>query len=117
VVTTAKKDPGTSAVYLAYTTVAMYDAPRRLTGGTGRSPFPCARPGTPTRTPRSSRLPTTFSRPIVVGAISDLKGLKTAMLVVPCTSLLAGGLFLLASRFYVRDVSRVKKIRIQLEGG
>jgi MFS family permease len=53
--------------------------------------------------------------PLAVGAVSDLRGLKTAMLLVPCTSILAGTLFLLASRFYERDVSKVKKVRIQME--
>ena len=53
--------------------------------------------------------------PVVVGAVSDLRGLKTAMLLVPSTSVLAGTLFLVASRFYQRDAASVRKVRIRME--
>lgn len=44
--------------------------------------------------------------PFVVGLISDLSDLKTALSVVPLISLVAAGLFLLASRSYERDAAR-----------
>ena len=43
--------------------------------------------------------------PFVVGVVSDLTNLKTALMLAPLVSLLAAGLFLLASRCYERDVA------------
>ncbi|MGO9309433.1 MAG: MFS transporter [Spirochaetia bacterium] len=53
--------------------------------------------------------------PIVVGAISDSFGLGTAMLLVPCASILAGVLFLLAALFYRRDLQKVDKVVVVME--
>ena len=43
--------------------------------------------------------------PFVVGIVSDLTNLKTALMLAPLVSLLATALFLLASRCYERDVA------------
>jgi MFS family permease len=43
--------------------------------------------------------------PFVVGVVSDVTDLKTALMLAPLVSLLAAGLFLLASRCYERDVA------------
>lgn len=48
--------------------------------------------------------------PFVVGLISDLSDLKTALTVVPVISLVATGLFLLASRSYECDAARFRSI-------
>ncbi|HVP19711.1 MAG TPA: MFS transporter [Spirochaetia bacterium] len=53
--------------------------------------------------------------PIAVGAISDLRDLRTAMLLVPFVSIAAGTLFLIASRFYERDMSKVTPQKIVME--
>ena len=54
--------------------------------------------------------------PIVVGSISDRFGLRTAMLLVPIASLVAGVLFLLAAMFYRRDLEKVDKVAVEMEG-
>ena len=43
--------------------------------------------------------------PFIVGVVSDLTNLKTALMLAPLVSLLAAALFLLASRCYERDVA------------
>ena len=53
--------------------------------------------------------------PLVTGAISDWRGLRTAFLVVPAASVVAGGLFLAASRFYVRDKARVDPVEVTVD--
>jgi hypothetical protein len=54
--------------------------------------------------------------PIVVGAISDKYGLSTAMLIVPIASVFAGVLFLLAALFYRRDLEKVDKVVVEMDG-
>jgi MFS family permease len=54
--------------------------------------------------------------PIVVGAISDKLGLGAAMLVVPLASAVAGVLFLIAAMFYRRDLEKVDKVAVEMEG-
>jgi len=54
--------------------------------------------------------------PIAVGALSDRFGLSAAMLVVPVASILAGVLFLLAAVFYRRDLDKVDKVVVEMEG-
>jgi MFS family permease len=51
----------------------------------------------------------------VTGWISDRLGLPTAMLIVPAASAIAGILFLLASRFYPRDLAKVDKVVVEME--
>ncbi len=53
--------------------------------------------------------------PIVLGAISDARGLQTAMLVAPVASVFAGILFLAASVFYKRDLEKVAKVNVEFE--
>jgi MFS family permease len=53
--------------------------------------------------------------PILVGAISDRYGLRLAMLMVPASSFVAGILFVVASRFYERDLRKVANVRVELE--
>ncbi|MGJ7512200.1 MFS transporter [Variovorax sp. GT1P44] len=48
--------------------------------------------------------------PFVVGLISDMSDLKTALTVAPLVSLVAAGLFLLASRTYERDAARFSRV-------
>lgn len=50
--------------------------------------------------------------PLVTGAISDWRDLRTAFRLVPAASALAGVLFLAAARLYVRDKSRVAKVEV-----
>jgi predicted MFS family arabinose efflux permease len=52
--------------------------------------------------------------PLFVGAMSDRYGLRTAMLFVPIGSVLAGLLFLAASRFYARDLAKVAKVKVEV---
>jgi predicted MFS family arabinose efflux permease len=54
--------------------------------------------------------------PIAVGAISDRYGLSAAMLAVPIASVLAGVLFLLAAAFYRKDLEKVDKVAVEMEG-
>ena len=54
--------------------------------------------------------------PIAVGAISDRYGLSAAMLAVPIASVLAGVLFLLAAAFYRKDLDKVDKVAVEMEG-
>jgi MFS family permease len=52
--------------------------------------------------------------PVFVGAVSDASGLATAMVLVPAASAIGGVLFIVASRYYVRDVDRVAKVTIEM---
>ena len=54
--------------------------------------------------------------PIAVGAISDRFGLSTAMLAAPVASIVAGALFLLAALFYRKDLDKVEKVVVEMEG-
>jgi MFS family permease len=53
--------------------------------------------------------------PVFVGAISDRYDLRTALMVLPIFTLIAGILFLIASQFYVRDLARVEKVPLNFE--
>jgi MFS family permease len=58
--------------------------------------------------------------PWIVGAWTDslgggAAGLEKALLVVPAAGILAAVFFFVGSRFYVRDVERVKKVELQAE--
>ena len=54
--------------------------------------------------------------PFVVGMVSDKFGLSAAMLAVPIASVLAGLLFLLAAVFYRKDLDKVDKVAVEMEG-
>jgi len=51
--------------------------------------------------------------PYLVGLLSDLTNLKTALTVAPVVSLVAAGFFVLASRSYVKDVAKYAAIDTQ----
>lgn len=53
--------------------------------------------------------------PGLVGWISDQVGLAKAMLLIPAFGLFAGVFFFAGSRFYVRDLSRVKSVALVSE--
>ncbi len=53
--------------------------------------------------------------PGLVGWISDSVGLARAMLIVPVFGFLAGVFFLLASRFYLRDLAGVETVELEPE--
>jgi MFS family permease len=53
--------------------------------------------------------------PTVVGSMSDLWGLGTAMTIAPAASVLAGLLFLLAGLFYKRDLAKTDNIKVEME--
>jgi len=53
--------------------------------------------------------------PLAVGALSDRYGLRTAMLLVPVLSGIAGVCFLGASRFYVADTRGATGIQVELQ--
>ncbi|HTP57312.1 MAG TPA: MFS transporter [Spirochaetia bacterium] len=54
--------------------------------------------------------------PFVLGKISDAYGLNVAMLLAPLTAVLAGILFLAAAAFYTRDLAKVDKVKVEIEG-
>jgi MFS family permease len=54
-----------------------------------------------------------FTAPIVLGKISDLSSIKTAMTILPFALLIGAALFFLGSRFYLRDMEKVAKIQLE----
>jgi MFS family permease len=54
--------------------------------------------------------------PFVVGVLSDLYGLQTALALAPAFGVLAAAFFLLAARSYESDVREVEKVHLELEG-
>ena len=53
--------------------------------------------------------------PPVIGMLSDMYGLETALQFLPCFTFLGSLLFLAASFFYERDFERVEKVEIKIE--
>jgi MFS family permease len=53
--------------------------------------------------------------PPVIGTLSDMYGLETALQFLPCFTFLGSLLFLAASFFYERDFERVEKVEIKIE--
>ncbi len=53
--------------------------------------------------------------PPLIGKISDMIGLENAVLFVPVYGALGAVFFLIGSRFYERDLSRVEKVQLQAE--
>ncbi len=53
--------------------------------------------------------------PIVIGALSDAYGIRTAMTILPAFLVVSGLLFLAGSLFYERDLSRVEKVALEFE--
>jgi len=54
--------------------------------------------------------------PLFVGAVSDRYGIHAALTLVPFFSILAGFIFFLASFFYEKDLAKVEKIALSIEG-
>jgi MFS family permease len=54
-----------------------------------------------------------FTAPIVLGRISDLTDIKTAVSILPFSLLLGAILFLIGSRYYTRDMEKVTKVQLQ----
>jgi MFS family permease len=55
-----------------------------------------------------------FTAPIVLGKISDLSNIKTAISILPFALLIGTILFYLGSRYYVSDMEKVPKIRLEV---
>lgn len=53
--------------------------------------------------------------PTFVGKVSDMFGLKVALSVTPVFMIVAGVLFFIGSRFYLNDVSKVAKVKLEVE--
>lgn len=53
--------------------------------------------------------------PIVIGAISDASGIKTAMMVLPVILVLGAVLFFIGSFFFLKDYNKAEKIPLELE--
>lgn len=54
-----------------------------------------------------------FTAPIVLGKISDLSNIKTAMLVLPFALIIGATLFYIGSRYYLSDMEKVAKIELE----
>lgn len=57
-----------------------------------------------------------FTAPIVLGKISDLSNLKTALAILPFVLMLGALLFYLGSKHYINDMERVTKINLEAAG-
>jgi MFS family permease len=53
--------------------------------------------------------------PIVIGSISDNYGIQTAMSLLPISLVIGALLFFIASFFYVKDLSKVEKVTLEME--
>ncbi len=56
-----------------------------------------------------------FTAPIVLGRISDLTNIKTAMSILPFSLVLGALLFLIGSRYYVSDMEKVTAVKLEVE--
>jgi MFS family permease len=56
-----------------------------------------------------------FTAPIVLGKISDLSNLRTAMTILPFVLMTGALLFYIGSRYYLSDMNKVAKIQLQAE--
>jgi MFS family permease len=54
--------------------------------------------------------------PPIIGRLSDHLGLEVAMQFLPLFTLLAAGLFFIGSFFYEKDLSRVERVDLEIEG-
>jgi MFS family permease len=55
-----------------------------------------------------------FTAPIVLGKISDLSNIKTAMSILPFSLLIGALLFYIGSRYYIGDMAKVAKIKLEV---
>jgi dipeptide/tripeptide permease len=56
-----------------------------------------------------------FTAPIVLGRISDLTNIKSAMSILPFSLLLGALLFLIGSRYYMTDMEKVTYVQLEAE--
>lgn len=56
-----------------------------------------------------------FTAPIVIGRISDIEGLPTAMKILPFALIIGSLLFYLGSRYYVTDMGKVAVVKLEVE--
>jgi MFS family permease len=56
-----------------------------------------------------------FTAPIVLGKISDLSNIKTAIGILPFVLIIGTLLFYIGSRYYLSDMDKVAKIRLEAE--
>lgn len=54
-----------------------------------------------------------FTAPIVIGKISDLSNLRTAMTILPFVLMTGALLFYIGSRYYMNDMNKVARIQLQ----
>lgn len=54
-----------------------------------------------------------FTAPIVLGKISDLSNINTAMSILPFVLLIGSFLFFVGSKYYLRDMDKVAKIHLE----
>lgn len=57
-----------------------------------------------------------FTAPMVLGAISDAYGIKAAISVLPAFLVFSAVLFYLGSFFYEKDLAKVEKVELEMEG-
>jgi len=55
-----------------------------------------------------------FTAPIVLGRISDLFNIKTAMAILPFVLILGSLFFFLGSRYYMKDMSKVPPVQLEV---
>jgi MFS family permease len=55
-----------------------------------------------------------FTAPIILGKVSDLYNIKTAMAILPFVLLIGALLFYIGSRFYMQDMSKVPPIQLEV---
>jgi MFS family permease len=55
-----------------------------------------------------------FTAPIVLGKISDLSNIKTAMAILPFILMIGSVLFYIGSRFYLKDLTKVANIKLEI---
>jgi dipeptide/tripeptide permease len=51
--------------------------------------------------------------PIVIGKLYDLYSIKTALSILPFILIIGSVLFYLGSRYYVKDMEKVAKIKLE----
>ena len=54
-----------------------------------------------------------FTAPIVLGKISDLSNIKTAMGILPFVLIIGSSLFYIGSRYYLQDIAKVAPVKLE----
>jgi len=54
-----------------------------------------------------------FTAPIVLGKISDLSNIKTAMAILPFVLIIGSLLFYIGSRYYLKDIAKVPPVKLE----